>query len=195
MPGAPVPAAPVSTFSTGRASFQEIEDLLTLPGMTPEVFYGNYVADGNGRLYARGGLRDCLSVWGSPGGPFDVNSVSPALMVAFGVSEQSAMQIVARRRQAPFRSTQDISGMFGPGSGRFRVGGNTIYTLRATARVRLPNGAPSEVVRTASAVVKVLDPKQFFPDTLHVLRYYDDAWSQDAIAPPGPGALPSGVRQ
>ena len=33
-------------------------------GVTPELFYGNFVSDAEGRLYARGGLRDCLSVWG-----------------------------------------------------------------------------------------------------------------------------------
>jgi len=187
-------SAPGPTFPGGGASFQEIEDLLTLPGMTPEVFYGNYIADQSGRLYARGGLRDCLSVWGSTSGPFDVNAASPALLVAFGASEQGAQQLVERRKQAPFRNMGEVGGLLGSNSGRFRVGGNTIYTVRATARLRLPNGRPSEVVRTASAVVKVLDPLLYSPNPVHVLRFYDDAWSQDAAAPPGPGSV-SGVTQ
>jgi len=52
------------TFRPRHASFQEIEELLSVRGMTPELFYGNYVTDAEGRLYPRGGLRDCLSVWG-----------------------------------------------------------------------------------------------------------------------------------
>lgn len=180
---------PGPTFQTRGASFQEIEDLLTIPGVTPEVFYGNYVADPSGRLYARGGLQDCLSVWGSAGGPFDINSASPAMLEAFGASPQAALQLVERRKLIPFRNMNDVTGFLGANTGRFRVGGNTIYTVRATARLRLPNGTPTEVVRTASAVVKVLDPLLFAPDSVHVLRFYDDAWSQDAIAPPGPGAV------
>ena len=36
-------------------------------GMTPELYYGNYVAERMDRLSPRGGLRDSLSVWGSHG--------------------------------------------------------------------------------------------------------------------------------
>ena len=192
--GRPAAVAPSPTFQPRAASFQEIEDVLTVPGVTPEVFYGNYVADQNGRLYARGGLQDCLSVWGSAGGPFDINSASPAMLEAFGVSQQAALQLVERRKQQPIKSMTEVSAALGANAGRFRVGGNSIYTIRATARLRLPNGGPSEVVRTAAAVVKVLDPLLYAPNTVHVLRFYDDAWSQDAVAPPGPGSVP-GVPQ
>jgi general secretion pathway protein K len=184
-------SAPGPTFPGGGASFQEIEDLLTIPGMTPEMYYGNYIADQNGRLYARGGLRDCLSVWGSQSGPFDINAASPALLVAFGAGEEQARQLVERRKREPFRRLEDANAILGGASGRFRVGGNTIYTVRATARLRLPNGQPSEVERTASAVVKLQDPR-YYLIPIHVLRFYDDAWSQDAAVPPGPNSI-SGV--
>ena len=55
------------TFQPRHASFEEIEELLLVRGMTPELYYGNFIADAEGRLFARGGLRDCLSVWGSRG--------------------------------------------------------------------------------------------------------------------------------
>jgi general secretion pathway protein K len=183
------PGAPGPTFPGGGASFQEVEDLLTIPGMTPEIYYGNYTSDENGRLYARGGLRDCLSVWGSVSGPFDVNAASPALLVAFGASEEGAQALIEHRKIAPFRTIGDAAGFLGGNTGRFRVGGNSIYTVRATARVRLPNGLPSEVMRTASAVVKVLDPR-YYNSPVHVLRFYDDAWSQDAAVPSLSGAAP-----
>src|SRR5579871_1594995 len=59
------PSLGIPTFQAPHASFQEIEELLLVRGMTPELFYGNYVSDNQGKLYASGGLRDCLSVWGS----------------------------------------------------------------------------------------------------------------------------------
>jgi general secretion pathway protein K len=186
-PAAPVPTFPAPTFQGSATSFQEIEELLTLPGMTPEVFYGNYASDSSGRLYARGGLRDSLSVWGSTG-PFDINTASRALLEAYGVTGVDGL--LARRKVAPFRSMAEVGGMLGPNSGKFRIGGISIWTLRATARLRLPKGGPSEVVRTAAAVVKVFDPQSYGPNNVHVLRFYDDAWSQDAVAPPGPVALP-----
>jgi len=174
------------TFRARHASFEEIEELLFVRGMTPELFYGNFVADNQGALYASGGLRDCLSVWGSMG-PFDVNTMSPALMAAIGVSPGSIAAIVQRRNERPFKDLSDV-GSTGAPTGRIGVGGNYIWTLRASARLKRPDGSPSEVVRTASATVKLVDRKRF--DTpVHILRWYDDAWSESAVTPPGP-AIP-----
>lgn len=149
-------------------------------GMTPELFYGNFVADHQDALYASGGLRDCLSVWGSTG-PFDINSVNPALMIASGVPPEGVSAIVARRKAQPFMNMGEV-GALGIPTPRLRVGGNVMWTLRASARLRRPDGTPSEVVRTASATVKMLDPKRF-TIPLHILRWYDDAWSESAITP------------
>ncbi len=169
------------TFRARHASFQEIEELLFVRGMTPELFYGNFVADGQGALYASGGLRDCLSVWGSMG-PFDANSMSPALMAAVGAPPDGVAGIVARRKVQPFKNLNEVGAMGVP-TGRMRIGGNLIWTLRASSRLKRPDGLPSDVVRTASATVKLLDPK-LFAIPVHVLRWYDDAWSENAIAPP-----------
>lgn len=169
------------TFRGRHASFQEIEELLSVQGMTPELFYGNYIPDSAGRLYATGGLRDCLSVWGGAG-PFDINTASPALMEAMGMDPASVNAVVERRRVQPFHGMGDVSGM-GISAPRMGVGGNAIWTLRATARLKRPDGGPSEFVRTASATVKLLDPRTYYMLPVHVLRWYDDAWSQSAIAP------------
>ena len=67
---------------------------------------------------------------------------------------------------------------------RLMIGGNVIMTLRGTARLRRPDGSPSEVVRSAGAVVKILDPEVYPMMPVHVLRWYDDAWSEAAVAPP-----------
>jgi general secretion pathway protein K len=193
-PAAPAPGlGPASTFRGAGASFQEIEDLMALPGVTPEVFYGNYASDSAGHLYARGGLRDSLSVWGSASGPFDINTASIAILEAYGVQGAALANLLTRRQAAPFRTIGEVAALLGRGGGQFRIGGNSIFTLRATSRLRLPNGrGPSEVVRTASAVVKVFNPLTYGPGNVHVLRFYDDAWSQDAVAPPGPGFVPPG---
>jgi general secretion pathway protein K len=180
------------TFRARHASFEEIEELLLVRGMTSELFYGNYVPDSAGRLYASGGLRDCLSVWGNVGA-FDVNSASPALLEAIGIPPGKVAAMVSRRQTRPFLNLQEVAQMGVPLT-RLRIGGNFIWTLRATARLRTAAG-PSETVRTAAAVVKMIDSK-VYAMPVHVLRWYDDAWSESAIAPfPGmrgqPGIMPA----
>jgi general secretion pathway protein K len=184
------------TFRPRHASFEEIEELLMVQGVTPELFYGNFASDAEGRLFARGGLRDCLSVWGSHG-PYDIDTASPALMEAVGVPPSSIAQIVAARAVKPFRDLGEVQSM-GISAPGLSTGGNLMWTLRATARLRRADGSPSDVIRTSSATVKLLDPKEFFQMPLHVLRYYDDAWSELAIAPPGPAkpaVVPGGLSQ
>jgi general secretion pathway protein K len=177
------------TFRPRHASFEEIEELLLVRGMTPELFYGNFAVDAEGRLYARGGLRDCLSVWGSHG-PYDINTASPALMEAMGVAPAAIARILERRYVKPFHDMGEVQSL-GLGSAALTIGGNLMWTLRATARLRRHDGSPSDVIRTSAATVKLLDPKRYSQMPLDVLRYYDDAWSELAVAPPGPGTLPS----
>jgi general secretion pathway protein K len=179
------------TFRARHTSFQEIEELLLVRGMTPELFYGNYTADESGRLYARGGLRDCLSVWGSTG-PFDLNTAGPALMEAMGIPRDVSTDIVARRQRHALANMQDAAAI-GPIMGRFAIGGgNAIWTLRAAARLRRPDGTFSDVIRTAAATVQI--PRRTRPGgpltPFQVLRWYDDAWSQ-AIIPPSAGMPPA----
>jgi general secretion pathway protein K len=172
------------SFRARHASFQEIEELLAVQGMTPELFYGNYLPDSAGRLYASGGLRDCLSVWGSLG-PFDINTASPALMEAMGMTPDAAAAVVKYRATQPFKSMSDVAAL-GVSAPRMTTGGNFIWTLRATARLRGAGGQPSEFVRTAAATVKLLDPRAYPTMPAHVLRWYDDAWSQSAVVPGAP---------
>ncbi len=194
--GAPVLNAtlqpPGPTFQARPASFQEIEDLLLVPGMTPELFYGNYVADASGRLSPRGGLRDSLSPWGSTG-PFDANAVSPALLEALGASPGAVAQFTQLRAQQPFRNLGEVAALGIPIDRLNLNADHLIWNIRATARLRRPDGAPSEVVRSASAIAKLILPPRNRPRDpiqLRVLRFYEDAWSEFAVAPSGP---PSGA--
>lgn len=184
-----------STFQPRGASFEEIEELLLVQGVTPELFYGNYVADAEGRLSPRGGLRDSLSVWGSLE-QFDANAASPALLEALGASPGAVTQMIQQRARQPFRNLGEVAALGIP-VGRLSLSGeHLIWNIRATARLRRPNGAPSEVVRSASAIAKLVTPprnRRRDPIKLRVLRFYEDAWSEFAPIPVAAPAAPTGV--
>lgn len=171
------PFAP--SFHLPRASFQEIEDLMLVNGMTPDILYGAWIPSGSGaeqRLERRPGLADCLTVYGS-GDNVDVNTATPAVLAAMGVTPYAVNALVERRRIAPF-TTEDL-GPFLTGLGitpnGLRVEGNSIATLRATARLRLPGGRLSDLRRTVAAQVKYMP--EGYDSLLHILRWYDTAWS------------------
>ena len=176
------------SFRVPHTSFQEIEELLLVPGVTPDLFYGTYVpteaaepsvnVDGTpaGRLAQRGGLLDCLTVYGS-GGQVDANTAAPAVLAAVGVPPFAIPALVARRQKAPL--TQGELGEFmssvGADMSRLRVEGNWIATLRATARLRLPDGKLSDLRRTVAAQMRFQQPGSKM--AIDVLRWYDTAWS------------------
>jgi general secretion pathway protein K len=167
--------ARVPSFPARHASFEEIEEILLVKGMTPELFYGGYGRDADGRLVPQPGLRDCVSVYGMPSS-FDVNSVEPALMVALGVSPELARLIVETRRMTPFRKMDQVLALAGgpaPGLNRLSFSTGTIFTLRATARPRTANGPLSDLRRTVAALVKIFEPGSSPPST--ILRWYDTA--------------------
>lgn len=147
--GPALPAGP--TFSPPHASFQQIEELLSVSGITPDLFYGRLEHAGDGRWIARAGLRDCLSVY-SGSSAHDVNSVQPAVLAAEGLAPEAVAAIVELRKQGPI--TRERLAMLAPSLGEMAgvltIGGNKIFTLRATARVRSANGRLGELRRTAT---------------------------------------------
>ncbi len=163
------------SFRARHASLQEIEELLLVRGITPDLFYGGYTPNAEGKLIPHSGLRDCLSVYGSTGG-LDVNTVTPEVMVAVGVAPETARAIVALRNIAPIQNMGQLAAFSNGGQGMARLtmtSGGTIVTLRATAQLRLPNGQLSDVHRTVSAMVKFLGPDEKPP--FHIMRWYDNA--------------------
>jgi len=162
------------SFRARHASFQEIEELLLVRGVTPELFYGGYTRDAQGNLLPHSGLKDCLSVYGSFG-PVDMNTAPPEVMQAIGVSPDAVQAIVARRRLGVIKSIEDLAAyrQSGPGFSRLGLAPCSIATLRSTARLRLSNGKFSDLRRTVSALVKFLGPEWNPP--YHVLRWYDYA--------------------
>lgn len=160
------------SFQARHASLQEIEELLLVRGVTPDLFYGGYTQAADGRLIPHDGLRDCLSVYGSTGA-LDVNTVAPETMVAVGVPPETAAAIVTLRKTTLIRDMSQVAA-FSTGGGVARLGivNGPIGTIRATARLRLSNGQLSDVRRTVSAVVKFLKPGWDPP--FHIMRWYDN---------------------
>lgn len=160
------------TFRSRHASFEEIEELLVIRGMTPELFYGRYDKSPDGTLLPRPGLKDCLSVYGGSG-VYDVNTVQPAVMVALGVPPESAALIVAMRRQVPFRLQQQIVPIPGATMAHLGLGASPVVTVRATAAQRLSGGRLSDLRRSVSALVAFLSNQSNPP--YHILRWYENA--------------------
>jgi general secretion pathway protein K len=164
------------SFRARHASLQEIEELLLVRGVTPDLFYGGYTRDAEGRFIPHDGLRDCLSVYGSIG-TLDVNTVTPEVMVAVGVAAETAAAIVALRKVTPIVNMGQLAPFSngGRGVGRLGMTNGSIVTIRATAQLRLPNGQLSDVHRTVSAMVKLLGPEVNANPPFHIMRWYDNA--------------------
>lgn len=166
------------SFRARHASFVETDELLFVKGMTPEIFHGSYARDAEGRLYARGALKNCVSVFGSTGG-FEVNTVEPALMAAIGVSPEGIRLVMEMRRHGPIRTPEQMALIVqtgGPAAQRLRLGSSQVVTLRATARVRQADGRLSDLRRSVAATIRfTADYKE---DTLpyRILRWYDNVW-------------------
>jgi general secretion pathway protein K len=160
------------SFRARHASFEEIEELLSVKGVSADLFYGTYVRDTSvdpPQLVPRGGLRDCVSIYGGVG-QVDVNAATPAVMMAVGVPPDAVQAIVQRR---PFLKAQDYAALAQTNPTVFsglRFGGNSIFTLRATARLKLADGSLSDLRRTVSATVNFQakgDPP------IVIMRWYD----------------------
>ena len=157
--------------------FVEVEELLAVRGMTPDIFYGTWEHAPEGaaqRLYQRMGLRDCVSIFGATD-QFDVNTAAPAVLATLGVPPETVIALVQHRRTRAFLTQADLAPFAqsaGPGYARLRIGGNSIFTLRATSHLRLPNGQLSDLRRTVAAQVKMMPVG--YAATYNILRWYDN---------------------
>lgn len=158
------------SFRSRHASFEEIEEVLLVRGMTPDLFYGTYERDNQGRLGPRAGLRDCASVYGSAG-QINVNAAEPAAMLALGVPPEIAGAILRVRSQGPI--TAELLAQLAPGEKRLTVAQADAMTLRATARLRKADGTLSRQSRSVAAVT-LFNPSAEVP--YETIRWYDNLW-------------------
>jgi general secretion pathway protein K len=166
------------SFRARHASIQEIEELLLVKGMTPDLFYGTFVRDAQGRLLPRAGLKDCASVYGSNSG-LDANFAQPELLASVGVPAGVVSAIVQRRYAQPFRNMAELGPfvqMAGPAGARLMLGNSNVYTIRATARLRLQDGRLNDLSRSVSAVFKFNQPTKRRPNLplMETVRWYDN---------------------
>lgn len=166
--------AATPSFRAPHASLQQIEELLSIQGVTPELYYGRFDRGPEGALIPRAGLSDCLSVF-TPGAEADLNTVQPEVMLAAGAPPQAVELVRTMRRTMPITPPQlpMIQEALGPAAGRFRLGGGNIWTVRATARLRQPDGSLSDLRRSASMVLEL--QSKFSPDGFRILRWRPDA--------------------
>jgi len=163
------------SFVATHASFIEVEDLLAVRGMTPELFYGTWDRDESvqpARLVQRLGLRDCISTYSS--GSLDVNTTPLPVLLAVGFPPDVAAAIVEQRMQHPFTSgamVRAFAANVGPLGGRLMIGGMSMFTIRATAQPRTANGSLSDLKRSVSALIKFMPPESGV--LLNIVRWYD----------------------
>jgi general secretion pathway protein K len=180
-PPDPLQPSPFDSFYLGQSpsflprhtSFQENEELLLVKGMTADIYYGSSLGT------SHAGLHDCVSVYGSPGA-VDINTAQPATLQAVGLAPADVDTIVRSRAEHPVRDYKELGDLvqsLGPAGLRLRLGGQSMYTLRVTARLRQADGKLSDLRRTMEALVKFyfVGNAAGRPPGFDVVRWYDRA--------------------
>ena len=93
----------------------------------------------------------------------------PAVLAALGLTPDGIQLLLRlRRERAAHRRSAWPSWrpMLGPAGQFLRLEGNSILTIRATARVRLANGQLSDMKRTVAAQVKYMPHGSSYPHPL-----------------------------
>ncbi len=138
--------------ATGSA-FRSVEELLAVPGVTPEIFYGHYARRDDGEFVRQPGLVDCVTV-DSKTSQININYAPyPVLLAVSASNRELADAIVAARESQPIHSVSELTSEF-PVSGGAALGNLTTqssshFTLLATGWAR------GGIVARIEAVVNV----------------------------------------
>ncbi len=98
--------------TAAQTRYQSVEEILNVPGMTLETFYGHYVRGKDGRISRIPGLIDCLTV-DSGSSRVNINySAYPLLLALTDMDSRTADFIASRRAEKPFVSLSDITREF-----------------------------------------------------------------------------------
>lgn len=155
--------------------FSSVEDLLNVPGMSRDVFFGGAEADEGGKVRVEFGAGRDLTVR-SRLTQLNVNYASEeALRSVPGITESLARAIVRARKQEPFKTVIEIGDRTGealpdealPFLTTFEA---TTYTIISTGRV-----VDSSVRRTVEAVVQVAPQGAA---RHRIVAWYDDYWNE-----------------
>lgn len=159
-----------STFRTGSTSIQELEELLTIPGLTPDLFYGGFRTDAAGELVRFRGLAESFTTRG--GGMVAMSYASREALLAAGLSNVEVAAIEEIRRRRPLREGDPGTHLIGNNSGAIPMGlggGSGAFTLRATATLR-----SGQAKRTVAALVE--NGAGGGPDPIRIVRWRETAF-------------------
>ena len=159
-----------SSFRARVASIQELEELLTVPGMTPELYYGGHRETPEGELLRVSGLRELLTARGAA--VVDVRYAPAPLLLAAGLPPAAVEQIEEIRRQRPLRPDDPVVSSLASLGGPIRLGvggGSPAYTLSATATLK-----GGRAKRSVAALVE--QAQVAGPDPIRVVRWFDSAF-------------------
>ncbi len=172
-----------SSFEGQPASIQEVEELLSVPGMTPDLLYGTFrevaspVPGGRRgktqqRLMRIGGLMRNLTPKGST--VVNVNYASPEMLIAVGLPAGLVATVEQIRAVRPLTANDPGMGSLGNSGSEISLGlggGSKRYTLTATARLEDASSEKPRAVRSVSAVVEL--GASDGPDPIRIVRWYD----------------------
>lgn len=175
--------APGSSFDGQPTSIQEMEELLMVPGITPDLLYGSFRevkqpapnggrGETQSRLMRTGGLMRNLTAKGST--VVNVNYASREMLLAAGLTPDLVDLIENIRAVRPL--TPDDPGMGDLGGYRSEIrlglgGRSQRYTLTATARSVAVGSQRPRAVRSVAAVVEA--GRSDGPDPIRIVRWYD----------------------
>jgi general secretion pathway protein K len=172
------------TFRPSITSMENVEELLLVPGITPEILYGRYGRLPDGSLVNRGGLIDCFTPYLKESTTLDPFSVHPSLLIALGMQPAAALNFTEARRRSfdPSTFLFSLSSATSSSSVGMRPDLGSVFQVRSTARMRLPNGSLSPTRRTVSLALKFVqpNPRYMWISPWTHLRWYDQAFSDVA---------------
>lgn len=136
-------------YKPASANFTSVEELLLVRGVTPQLFWGGYVVQRDGKVARRLGLVDCLTVY-TGAASVNINYAPlPVLLALPRMDETLAGYMVEGRKAKPFTSVSDftnrypvlldgetLSAMSTGGSGRYELVAAGVMPSGITARVR-----------------------------------------------------------
>jgi len=139
---------------SAQYDYHAVEEILNVPGMKSEIFYGHYVRHEDGKVERMPGLVDCLTVYARDT-RININYAPHAVLVAVAeMDAQTADYIVAGRAQKPFATLDEFTREFpaslrGETLSRLTTQNSGLFTLLVTGQTR------SGIVARVRTVVKV----------------------------------------
>jgi type II secretory pathway component PulK len=157
----------------GQIDYRSVEELVSVPGIVPDLLYGRYIRHEDGKIERQLGLIDCVTV-DSKSSQININYASyPVLMAIPEMTSQVADYIRAARQTNPFQSPSDLTSQFPASlsaatlstlttqsSGRFTLSargwaeGEVVAQVQALVNVRGASNAPFQILRWKDSYVQ-----------------------------------------